>query len=145
MLHVTPPQSAPDFISNSPLADSEGWVDVDKHSLQHNKYPNIFGLGDAANTPNAKTGAAITKQAPVVVQNILSGLKGERLKAAYDGYSSCPLIVGYGKLILAEFNYENIPKETFPFDQSKPRWTMWLLKKYFLPWYYWKRVLKGLS
>lgn len=145
MLHVTPPQSAPDFISSSPLADTQGWVDVDKHTLQHKKFVNVFALGDAANTPNAKTGSAISKQAPVVAQNILLSIKGEHLKAVYDGYGSCPFIVGYGKLILAEFNYENIPKETFPFDQSKPRWTMWMLKKYFLPWYYWNRVLKGLS
>lgn len=143
MLHVTPPQSAPDFIRNSPLADADGWVDVDMHSLQHKTYLNIFGIGDATNTPNAKTGAAISKQAPVLVRNILYAMKGEKLKAVYDGYGSCPLVVGYGKLILAEFNYSNIPTESFPFDQSKPRWSMWLLKKYFLPWYYWNRILKG--
>ena len=143
MLHVTPPQSAPDFIAKSLLANDKGWVDVDKYSLQHIRYKNIFGLGDATSTPNGKTGAAIRKQAPVLVQNLLSLMNNKELTAKYNGYSSCPIVVGYGKLILAEFDYDNTPKETFPFDQSKPRWTMWILKKYILPWLYWNKILKG--
>ena len=143
MLHVTPPQSAPDFIAKSPLANDKGWVDIDKYSLQHIRYKNIFGLGDATSTPNGKTGAAVRKQAPVLVQNLLSLMNNKELVAKYNGYSSCPIVVGYGKLILAEFDYDNIPKETFPFDQSKPRWTMWILKKYILPWLYWNKILKG--
>ena len=143
MLHVTPPQSAPDFIASSPLANDKGWVEVDKYSLQHIRYKNIFGLGDATSTPNGKTGAAVRKQAPVLVQNLLSLMNNKELVAKYNGYSSCPIVVGYGKLILAEFDYDNTPKETFPFDQSKPRWTMWILKKYILPWLYWNKILKG--
>lgn len=143
MLHVTPPQSAPDFIAKSPLANDKGWIDVDKYTLQHIRYKNIFGLGDATSTPNGKTGAAVRKQAPVLVQNLFSFMNNNELSAKYNGYSSCPIVVGYGKLILAEFDYDNTPKETFPFDQSKPRWTMWILKKYILPWLYWNKILKG--
>ncbi len=143
MIHVTPPQSAPDFIRNSPLADANGWIDVDKNSLRHKKFANVFALGDATNTPNAKTGAAVRKQAPVLVQNLFALMQGQPLSGSYSGYGSCPIVVGYGRLILAEFDYENTPKETFPFDQSKPRWTMWLLKKYVLPWLYWNKILKG--
>lgn len=143
MLHITPPQSAPDFIAQSPLASDKGWVDVDKYTLQHTRYKNIFSLGDASSTPNGKTGAAIRKQSPVLVQNLLSLMQGKELTAKYTGYSSCPIVVGYGKLILAEFDYDNKPMETFPFDQSKPRWTMWVLKKYILPWLYWNKILKG--
>lgn len=143
MLHVTPPQCAPDFISSGPLANDKGWIDVDKFTLQHIRYKNIFGLGDASSTPNGKTGAAVRKQAPVVVKNLLSLMSGKELKGKYNGYSSCPIVVGYGKLILAEFDYDNTPKETFPFDQSKPRWTMWILKKYILPWLYWHKILPG--
>lgn len=143
MLHVTPPQCAPDFIAQSPLANEKGWIDVDKYTLQHIRYKNIFGIGDATNTPNGKTGAAVRKQAPVLVQNLLALMEGKELPAKYNGYSSCPIVVGYGKLILAEFDYDNKPTETFPFDQSKPRWTMWVLKKYILPWLYWHKILKG--
>ncbi len=143
MIHVVPPQSAPDFIKASPLADANGWVDVDKYTLQHTKFKNIFSLGDVTNTPNAKTGAAIRKQAPVLVKNLLSFLKSQPLAAQYSGYGSCPLVAGYGKLILAEFGYDNKVMETFPFDQSKPRWTMYFLKKYILPWLYWHKILKG--
>ena len=143
MLHVTPPQSAPDFIAKSLLANDKGWVDVDKYSLQYIRYKNIFGLGDATSTPTGKTGAAVRKQAPVLVQNLLSLMNNKELTAKYNGYSSYPIVVGYGKLILAEFDYDNTPKETFPFDQSKPRWTMWILKKYILPWLYWNKILKG--
>lgn len=146
MIHVTPPQSAPDFIKQSPLAvpgDPLGWVDVDKHTLQHTRHPNIFGIGDATNTPNAKTGAAIRKQAPVLVENFLNALDGKPLPLKYYGYGSCPLVTGYGKLMLAEFDYDNQPAETFPFNQAKERYSMWLLKKYILPWLYWNRILRG--
>ncbi len=146
MIHVTPPQSAPDFIKNSPLAvpdNAFGWVDVDKFTLRHNRYPNIFSLGDVASTPNAKTGAAVRKQAPVLVENLLHVMKGGSLSGKYTGYGSCPLVTGYGKLVLAEFDYDNNRMETFPFDQSKERWSMWMLKKHVLPWMYWNRILQG--
>ncbi|MEN9884104.1 MAG: hypothetical protein RLZZ420_1321 [Bacteroidota bacterium] len=143
MIHVTPPQSAPDFIKNSPLANAAGWVDVDKHTLRHNKFQNIFSLGDASGLPTSKTGAAIRKQAPVVVDNVLSLIKGKNPEASYNGYTSCPLVTGYGKLVLAEFDYNNKPQETFPFDQSKERWSMYILKRYVLPWLYWSKILPG--
>ena len=143
MIHITPPQGPPDFIKNSPLANAGGWVDVDKYSLQHVQYKNVFALGDAAGIPASKTGAAVRKQAPVLVQNIFSFMKGDTLKAAYNGYSSCPIVTGYGKLMLAEFDYDNKPMETFPFDQSKERWSMYILKRYILPWLYWNQILPG--
>jgi len=145
MLHVTPPMSAPDFIKNSPLADEEGWVDVDKHSLQHNKYPNIFSLGDAGSTPNAKTGAAVRKQAPVVVGNLISLLEKGKINndLSYDGYGSCPLITGYNKLILAEFDYDNNMTPSFPINQAKERWSMYHMKRDLLPLMYWHGMLKG--
>ncbi len=143
MIHVTPPQSAPDFIRNSPLANGGGWVDVDKQSLQHVRYPRIFSLGDASGLPTSKTGAAIRKQAPVLVQNVLAVLQGKSADAIYSGYTSCPLVTGYGKLVLAEFDYNNQPMETFPFDQSKERWSMYQLKRNVLPWLYWNKILTG--
>ncbi len=143
MLHVTPPMSAPDFIKTSPLADAGGWVDVDMHTLQHNKYNNVFGLGDCTNSPNSKTAAAIKCQTPIVVSNLLSAMNNQPGKAAYDGYASCPLVTGYGKLVLAEFDYNMQPKETFPFDQGKERRSMYYLKKYALPKFYWDVLLKG--
>jgi sulfide:quinone oxidoreductase len=143
MIHVTPPQSAPDFVKNSPLANAAGWVDVDKHSLQHIKYANIFSLGDASSLPTGKTGAAIRKQAPILVQNLLSFMNKSTMTGSYNGYSSCPLITGRGKLILAEFDYDNNPQETFPFNQAKERWSMYILKRYILPYLYWTRILKG--
>lgn len=143
MIHVTPPQSAPDFVRNSPLADANGWLDVNKHTLQHTQYANIFGIGDVTNTPNAKTGAAVRKQAPVLVNNLLETKHQQTLTQHYNGYGSCPLVTGYGKLVLAEFDYEGNVVETFPFDQSKERYSMYFFKKQVLPWLYWNRILKG--
>jgi sulfide:quinone oxidoreductase len=143
MLHVTPPMSAPDFIAHSPLADTSGWLDVDKHTLRHVRYENVFGIGDCINVPTGKTGAAIRKQAPVLVKNLLAARSGQPLPARYNGYSSCPLITSYGRVVLAEFDYSHEPVETFPFDQSKPRYSMWLLKRYVLPLLYWYGMLKG--
>jgi sulfide:quinone oxidoreductase len=143
LLHVTPPMSAPDFIKRSPLAASTGWVEVDKHTCRHVRYPDVFALGDCSNLPTSKTGAAIRKQAPTVASNILDVLAGREPSATYDGYTSCPLVTGYGKLILAEFDYDLKPKETFPFDQNKERWSMYMLKRHVLPVLYWQGMLKG--
>lgn len=143
MLHVTPPMSAPAFIANSPLADKEGWVEVDKDTLQHTRFANVFGIGDCSNLPTSKTGAAIRKQAPILVANLKAAIGGTPLTAKYDGYTSCPLVTGYGSLVLAEFDYDRNPAETFPFDQSKERWSMWIVKRYLLPIFYWHGMLKG--
>ncbi|MCA9507125.1 MAG: NAD(P)/FAD-dependent oxidoreductase [Myxococcales bacterium] len=142
-LHVSPPMSAPDFIKTSPLADDHGWVNVDPKTLQHKKFSNIFGLGDASSLPTSKTGAAIRKQAPVLSAQLLAHRRKQKCDLIYNGYTSCPLVTGYGKLILAEFDYDKNPCETFPFDQSKERYSMYLLKKYLLPYFYWYGMLKG--
>jgi sulfide:quinone oxidoreductase len=144
MIHVTPPQSAPDFIKKSPLANAAGWVDVHENTLQHNKYPNIFGLGDATSTPNAKTAAAIRKQVPVVVDNILYLIKSKQIESRYDGYGSCPLTTSLSTVMLAEFSYGGKVTPSFPFlDPRKNRWIWWWGKTTGFPWMYWHLMLKG--
>jgi len=143
MIHVTPPMSAPDVIKRSPLANEQGWCAADKLTLRHPAYPDVFALGDAAGLPTSKTGAAIRKQAPVVVHNLLAAMNGKPCDAAYDGYTSCPVVTGYGRMVLAEFDYDNQPKESFPIDQSKERYSMWLLKTQVLPRLYWHGMLRG--
>ncbi|MBS4190303.1 NAD(P)/FAD-dependent oxidoreductase [Bacillus sp. FJAT-49705] len=143
MIHVTPPMGAPSFIASSPIANATGWVDVDPHTLQHNTYKNIFSAGDSASLPTSKTGAAIRKQAPVAAENLLSVMNGSTMKAKYNGYTSCPLVTGVNKLVMAEFEYDNVPQETFPIDQSKERMSMYLIKKNLLPIMYWNGMLKG--
>jgi sulfide:quinone oxidoreductase len=145
-LHVVPPQSAPDWIKASPLSDGTptGYVEVDKHTLQHVRYPNVFALGDAGSTPNSKTGAAIRKQAPVVVENLRSVMAGRAPSARYEGYASCPLTTARNRVLLAEFDYSMEPKPSFPFiDTTKERYDMWLLKRYGLPALYWHGMLRG--
>jgi len=143
MIHVCPPQCAPDFIRSSPIANEAGWVDVNQETLQHNKYPNIFGIGDVTSTPNAKTAAAVRKQAPIVASNVLLAMGGNSPKPRYDGYGSCPLTVEKGKIILAEFGYGGKVMPTFPWDSTKPRRMAWFLKKSILPTVYWNIMLKG--
>jgi sulfide:quinone oxidoreductase len=143
LLHVTPPMSAPDFVKHSPLANADGWVDVDRATLQHTRYANVFALGDASSLPTSKTGAAIRKQAPVLVKNLLAAIAKKPLPASYDGYTACPLVTGYGKLVMAEFDYNLTPRETFRIDQSKERRSMYLFKQYVLPALYWRGIMKG--
>ncbi len=144
MIHVTPPQSAPDFIKNSPLAAESGWVDVHQNTLQHNKYANVFGLGDATTTPNAKTAAAVRKQVPVVVDNILNLKNNTALVEGYDGYGSCPLTTSLSSVILAEFSYGGKVTPSFPFlDPRNNSYIWWLGKIIGFPWMYWQLMLKG--
>ena len=148
MLHVVPRQSTPDWIKSSPLStgDASGFVEIDKHTLQHVRYPNVFSLGDAGSSPNAKTGAAVRKQAPVVVANIDAHLKGRPLTGSYDGYSSCPIVTSSHDMLLAESDYDLKLKPSFPLlDPAKPHRPYWYLKKYGLPFLYWNLMLKGLA
>jgi sulfide:quinone oxidoreductase len=147
MAHVVPPQSAPDWIKGGPLADPEnpmGYVEVDKHTMQHTRFPNVFALGDAGSTPNSKTGAAIRKQAPVVVENMRAVMSGGAPRASYDGYASCPLTTARDKMLLAEFDYDLEPAPSFRFiDSTRERRDMWHLKRRGLPFMYWNLMLKG--
>ena len=143
MLHVTPPQSPPAVVKSSTLANEAGYVDVDQATLQHKKFPNIFSLGDACSTPNSKTAAAIRKQAPVVIDNLLATVRGAKPAAEYDGYASCPLTTAYNKVIMAEFCYGGKVTPTFPLDPRKERWLNWIIKTTGLPIFYWNYMLKG--
>ncbi|OKH24376.1 pyridine nucleotide-disulfide oxidoreductase [Chroogloeocystis siderophila 5.2 s.c.1] len=143
MIHVAPPMSAPDFIKHSPLAGAGGWVEVDKETLQHTRYANVFALGDASSLPTSKTAAAARKQAPVAVQNLLALIRSKPLSAKYDGYTCCPLITGYNSAIMAEFAYGGKLAPSFPLDPTQERYSMYLAKARVLPWLYWNRMLKG--
>jgi len=146
MIHVCPPQCAPDFIRDSQLADGNGWMAVDSAMLRHMRHENVWGLGDCTNTPNAKTMAAVRKQAPVVAQNICDTFAGKTPSRRYDGYGSCPLTVERGKIVLAEFCYGGQVSPTFPTwinDGTKPTRLAWELKARVLPPLYWHGMLKG--
>jgi len=143
MMHVTPPMGPPEAVAASDIADAHGWADVDKYTLQSTKFANVFAAGDCINAPCAKTGAAVRKQAPVVVANLAARMRSKGPAAKYDGYGSCPLVTGYGSLILAEFGYDGAIQESFPIDQSKERWSMYMLKRHLLPQLYWHGMLRG--
>ena len=147
MMHVVPPQSAPDWVKKSALADpasAAGYVEIDKHTMQHTRYPDVFALGDAGSSPNSKTGAAIRKQAPVVVQNLLDVMGGKVPSKRYEGYASCPLTTSRHAMLLAEFDYSMKPTPSIPvINTIKERRDMWYLKRYGLPALYWHFMLRG--
>ncbi|WP_306184829.1 FAD/NAD(P)-binding oxidoreductase [Streptomyces sp. MK5] len=147
LLHAVPPQSAPDWVKDSPLADPAsplGFVAADKHTLQHPRYANVFALGDVANLPTSKTGAAVRKQAPVVAGNVLDVMNGRTPARRYDGYTSCPLVTARDRMLLAEFDYDLRPAPTFPLINTfKERRDMWVFKRYVLPSVYWHGMLTG--
>ncbi len=151
MLHLAPPQSAPGWFQNTKLANSDGpnkgWMGVNKHTLQSNYYENVFGVGDITDLPTARTGAAIRKQAPVIVENLLKVMQGYDATEEYDGYSSCPLVVAHNRMLLAEFKYDNIrasdPLLSKFLNTGKATYSMWLMKRYGLPFLYWNAMMKG--
>ncbi|MEW5810079.1 MAG: FAD/NAD(P)-binding oxidoreductase [Actinomycetota bacterium] len=146
--HVVPHQSAPDWVKNSPLSTGQagGYVDIDKHTMQHVRYANVFALGDVGSSPNSKTGAAIRKQAPVVVENVAAYLRGRPLTGSYDGYASCPIVTSARAMLMAEFDYDLALKPSIPLlDSTKPHWSYWYVKKYGLPAMYWQLMLRGLA
>ncbi|XP_014669354.1 PREDICTED: sulfide:quinone oxidoreductase, mitochondrial-like [Priapulus caudatus] len=143
-LHVVPPMSAPDCVrNNKDIVDAAGWLDVDKDTLQHKKFANIFGIGDCTNLPTSKTAAAVACQIGIVKRNLLQVMAGDKPTSVYNGYTSCPIVTGNQKCIFAEFDYNAQPMETFPFNQAKERRSMYIMKKDIIPYVYFHVMLKG--
>jgi sulfide:quinone oxidoreductase len=145
MLHVTPHQKTPAFLHGSSVSNDAGYVEVHQNSMQHVKYPNVFGLGDACSTPNSKTAAAVRKQAPEVVQNIKNLIDGKPMSEGYNGYGSCPLTTARGKVLMAEFIYGGKVTPTLPWiaKPNEESTLMWHTKTIGLPLLYWEFMLKG--
>lgn len=143
LLHVIPFMKPPKALTESKLAASNGFVDVNKDTLQHNKFPNVFAAGDSANLPTSKTMAAVAKQAPIVVNNLLMHSQNKPLNAIYDGYTSCPITTKRNRLLLAEFKYGGELAETFPILQSSPRRLFMFFKETLFPIAYFYFYLPG--
>jgi sulfide:quinone oxidoreductase len=146
MMHVCPPQTAPDFIRVSSLADKAGWVDVDQATLRHKTYDNIWSLGDVMNAPNAKAAPVARNQAAVVAENVASDIEDGSAVAQYNGYGSSALTVELGKIVLAEFGYGGVLLPSFPKLLHDDTWltrAAWFLKEKILPPIYWKAMLRG--
>lgn len=143
-MHITPPMSTPDSLRKSSLVNEGGFLDVDKCTLQHVKYPNIFGIGDCTSVPTSKTAAAAAAQSGILKTNLCAVMDGKKPTAMYDGYTSCPLITSRSKCILAEFDFDGNALETFPIDQGKERRSMYLLKRDILPHMYWQLMTTGI-
>jgi sulfide:quinone oxidoreductase len=148
-LHIVPPMTAPDVVKNSALAWKEGpfaaggWLEVDKHTLQHLRFPNVFGVGDVNGTPIGKTAASVKFQAPIAAENLVSLIEGKPMERKYDGYTSCPLVTEVGKAALVEFGYDLKLIQTFPLvDQAAPSWAWWALDLYAIKPLY-EQMLKG--
>jgi sulfide:quinone oxidoreductase len=149
-LHVTPPMSAPDFLKDSKVIYDKGsagelrMINADQYTLQSPNYSNIFALGDALGTPFCKTGGSVRKQAPVLVQNLLDVIDGKTPSAKFNGYTVCPIITGYGTVMLAEFDYSGKPTPIVPLDPKQERWIWWMLKVYMLEPIYFYGMMKGI-
>ncbi|HHH72490.1 MAG TPA: NAD(P)/FAD-dependent oxidoreductase, partial [Sulfuricurvum sp.] len=146
-IHIVPPMSAPDAVINSPLGwqkgSGKGWLEVDKYTLQHRRYPNVFGIGDVCGVPKGKTGGSARHHGPIMVGNLIAQMEGKKLEEKFDGYTVCPLKTQYGKIILAEFNYEGAAP-SFPLAVGEQRWIWWAFDLYALKPMYWYLMLRGL-
>ncbi|CAH2037056.1 unnamed protein product, partial [Iphiclides podalirius] len=144
LLHVTPPMRTPEFLRQSPnITDEAGYLTVDKYTLQHTKYPNMYGLGDCINTPNSKTAAAVAKQGYVLEQNLLRSMQSASPTERYNGYGACPLVTSYNTCIIAEFLYDGVPRETMPINQARESILAYYMKRDLFPFLYWNFMLKG--
>jgi len=146
-IHIVPPMGASQALVDSKLGwqkgTAKGWLEVDQETLQHRRYPNVFGIGDVCGIPLGKTGGTARHQGPIVVENLVSHLEGKAIKEKFDGYTVCPLKVAYGEIVMAEFNYDGLAP-TMPFlDPAQPRMFWWAFDIYMLKPMYWYLMLKG--
>ena len=150
VLHVVPPQSAPDWLKRSSLPapdDPLGFVEVDTRTLRHARYPDVWSLGDAAATTNSKSGGALRKQTLALAKNLAAVLRGERPTTFYDGYAVCPFTVSRSTVVFAEFDDHYRLQPTIPFWRTlyRERRLAWVFDRHILPWAYWHLILKGAS
>jgi sulfide:quinone oxidoreductase len=131
-LHIAPANIAPREIGESDLGSAKGWVPVNKETLQHIRYMNVFSIGDIAQVPMGKTGGSVRKQYKILVDNLIAHMNGKKLEAKYAGYTVCPLITDIGTVMLAEFDWTVKPTPSFPLDPTVERWVFWLMKVYAL-------------
>mgnify|MGYP001237929493 CR=1 FL=1 len=131
-LHIAPPMKAASEIANSQIGSRKGWVPVNKETLQHVKFKNIFSLGDIAAIPLGKTGGSVRKQYKVLCDNLIASMEGKEMPSKYDGYTVCPIITDIGKVMLAEFDWSMKPTPSFPLDPTQERYIWWILKSYIL-------------
>lgn len=148
LLNVVPPQSAPAWIADAGLAapgDAGGFVEVDPGTLQHRRFPNVWGLGDAAATENSKSGGALRKQTAVLAKNLDAVLHGGIASAQYDGYGVCPMTVSRSSVVWAEFGPSGELMPTVPFLRRMYRESAlsWFFDRRVLPWVYWNLILTG--
>lgn len=135
-INVIPPMRAPDPVRFSPLAwqtgdfAADGWMEVDRATLRHKRFPNVFGVGDVAGVPKGKTAASVKWQVPVAVDHLLADLAGGKSEQRYEGYTSCPLITRLGRAMLVEFDYENNLVPSFPgvVAPLEELWVTWVMK-----------------
>lgn len=146
-IHISPPTAAVDAVADSMLGwqkgNAQGWLEVDRETLQHRRYKNVFGIGDVCGIPIGKTGGTARHQAPIVVKNLVGVMEGKEPADKFDGYTVCPLKVSYGEIIMAEFNYDGLAP-SFPLDPAKPRWIWWVFDLYMLQPMYRYLMLNGL-
>jgi len=146
-IHIVPPMGAKGAISRSKLGwltgTAKGCLEVDRYTLQHRRYKNVFGIGDVCAIPIGKTGGTARHHGPVMVGNLISAMEGKELTEKFDGYTVCPLKTEYGKIILAEFNYDGLAP-SFPLDPAVPRYTWWAFDLYMLKPMYWNLMMRGL-
>lgn len=145
MAHLVPPQSAPDWVKASPLAEGPyGFVKVDKHTLRSPDHPEIFALGGCGEPAHVQDRRGRAQAVPVVVEHLVAAMKGAEAGARYDGYTSCPLVTARDRMLLAEFDYDLKPKPSFPLINTfKERRDMWVFKRYVLPVIYWRGMMSG--
>lgn len=146
-IHISPPSAAVDAVANSPLGwqkgSAKGWLEVDRETLQHRRYKNVFGIGDVCGIPIGKTGGSARHQGPIVVGNLISVMEKKEPVLKFDGYTVCPLKTSYGEIIMAEFNYDGLAP-SFPLDPAQPRWIWWMFDLYMLQPMYRYLMLNGL-
>lgn len=135
-VHIIPPQRAPDVVRNAGLSwankwEDQGWVECHKETLRHLRYDNIFAVGDVAGVPKGKTAASVKWQVPVVEDHLVADIAGTTSDAAYNGYTSCPLITQIGRAMLVEFDYNNDLVPSFPgvIAPLEETWISWLMKE----------------
>lgn len=100
--------SSPECLQGSPISDKLGFVDVDKITMRHKKFDNIFAIGDCANSPNGKTAAAVAGQSGVIKANLFALIDGEPMPAQVSNLIAT-FISGGGKRLF-------IPNHCYKYD-----------------------------
>lgn len=119
-IHITPPMKEHNEITTSPLGSLKDQTLMNKETLQHVKFKNVWAIESSS----------VSAKHKVLVDNIISHMQNKNSSSKYTGYKAESFITNMGTAMLAEYDWSMKQQPSFPLNPMQARWIWWLMELY---------------